>query len=447
MFSEFRRSANPLPEGSPTYRYEPSIDRPRRVSDRLTFKRLSALLRAAEDGDAESMLQLNTEMESKDIHLKRMAETRRTGLTRLQWEIEPASRHEEGVDEDRATAAADFVRDHLRRLVVQRNGRPVRVFTHMLTAMSGAIGPNLKVFELVWNGPSLRDIAPIPHTRLTFDLNKSQTVRIVTYEQRMGIVPQVNKFVIHSPDDIEAYPFTNTIAKAQAVVYLMKHLAQSDWQSFCELFGQPMRVGKYGSNVTTGDKTILRDALKDMGTNFWGMIPDSMSIEMIETANRQAEPYSAFIELLERKQTIGYLGQTLTTDTTAATGTYAAARVHNEVRLDILEEDIEAEARTIEEQLFAPMVEFHWPGQQMPVPKFVRQFREEADRVLNGQVLDIALNRLGMQIEVGAAHELLQLPEPERDEEGNAINDLLKPMPATPVSGGFPAPGGGFSSA
>jgi len=425
------------------YRYDASIDQPSRVSDALTFVRLASLLRSADDGDAEAMLQLNAEMESKDLHLQSVAHTRRLALTGIEWEIEPASRTDEGVDEKAATAAADFVRATLRNMIVYRQGRPVRPFDHALDVMSGAIGPNLAVLELVWNGPQLADIVPIPHTRLTFDLTASQTVRIVTKDQKDGAEPPRNKCLIHSPNDVDEYPFTNTIAKAQAVVYLMKSLAMADWQTFIELFGQPMRIGKWHAGASDDDRKVLKTALQSMGTSFWGMMPEGMAIEIIETSNRQAEPYSAIIELLERKQTIGYLGQTLTTDTTGATGTYAAASVHDNVRRDILKEDIKAEARTIEEQLFVPLVAFRWPGDDMPVPKFRRHVRDPVDRALNAQVISAAVNQLGLPVEQAAAYELLELPEPQRDEAGKTINKLIEPLVVAPPAGGMGPMGGG----
>ncbi|MCJ7819004.1 MAG: DUF935 domain-containing protein, partial [Syntrophales bacterium] len=72
------------------------------------------------------------------------------------------------------------------------------------------------------------------------------------------------------------------------------------------------------------------------------------------------------------------LGQTLTTDTTGSTGTYAAAGVHAQVRRDLVEADAQSLAATLREQLLRPLVGFNF-GWDKPVPWFRFRFEEETD--------------------------------------------------------------------
>ena len=64
----------------------------------LTPSRLAAVLREADDGALSTALELFEEMEEKDAHLFSVANTRRLGLTGLEWHVVSAADVQPGVE-------------------------------------------------------------------------------------------------------------------------------------------------------------------------------------------------------------------------------------------------------------------------------------------------------------------------------------------------------------
>ena len=128
-------------------------------------------------------------------------------------------------------------------------------------------------------------------------------------------------------------------------------------------------------------------------------------------ANRGAKrpPYEALIEHLNRQISKAWLGQTLTTDTTGARGTFAASTVHEQVRQDILADDLRKEARTLRRDLLSPLVRFRF-GPDAPVPHFGRKARRATSARELADLLDTAVNDLGARVSVDWAHDALGIP-------------------------------------
>jgi phage gp29-like protein len=66
-------------------------------------------------------------------------------------------------------------------------------------------------------------------------------------------------------------------------MYLFKNYDLKDWVSFAEVFGLPLRLGKYQPGASDEDKTALMQALIQIGADAAGIIPDGTSIEFITT--------------------------------------------------------------------------------------------------------------------------------------------------------------------
>ena len=115
-------------------------------------------------------------------------------------------------------------------------------------------------------------------------------------------------------------------------MYLLKRYAIKDWAVFAEIFGMPLRLGKYEPSASQSDKDALVMALKSLGTDAAGIISKATEIEFVEASQRlsgNANPYETLVNFCNREMSKAVLGQTLTTDTSGATGTYSAGKIHN----------------------------------------------------------------------------------------------------------------------
>ncbi|MFH0981584.1 MAG: DUF935 family protein [Planctomycetota bacterium] len=393
-----------LPRVEDTFRDYPSAG--------LTPSRLAAILRDADAGSLSAAMQLYEEMEEKDPHLYAVANTRRLALTGLEWQVLSAAQVREGVDRTAADEAAAFCREVLDEL---------ETFDEGLQHLSLALGRNLAVAELVWEqrGGQLRvvDFVPIDFTRIVFD--DLDRPRLLTADNLTdGIELSPHKFVVHTPHSVSGHPARGGLLRVTAMAYLAKNLALKDWMIFMEIFGMPVRIARYEPSATADEKKELLHMLEALGSNAAGIFSRAVDLQILE-ANRgtQGPPYEKLVDFLNREISKAWLGQTLTTDVAGVSGVLSATMVHEQVRKDLRADDIRKEGRTIRRDLLAPLARFQF-GPDVPVPYFTRKPERPQNLQELSSVLDAAVNRLGVRVPAGWAHDTLGIPQPA---DGEAV--------------------------
>lgn len=370
----------------------------------LTPSGLASILREADAGSLSSAMALFEQMEEKDAHLFSVANTRRLALTGLEWEIVSAADVTPGADR----AAADNAADYCRELLAGVEG-----FDEALQHLSLALGRNVSVAEIVWEarGSSAEPVAlcPVDFARLTF--GELDELRILTENEPMGgekLPP--HKFVVHTPHATSGHPQRGGLLRVTSMVYLAKNLALKDWMIFAEVFGMPVRIARYEPTATKEEKQELLRMLDSLGSNAAGIFSRAVELQVLE-ANRgtQGPPFEKLIDFLNREMSKAWLGQTLTTEVSSRGGTLAASRVHDEVRRDILQDDVRKEGRTIRRDLLAPAVRLRF-GPDAPVPFFRRRPNRLDSAGELADVLRSAVNDLGLRVSEGWAHEAMGLP-------------------------------------
>lgn len=379
------------------------------VTDGLTFSKLRGKVNAAIRGDLALALQLCDEMERKDPRIRSVAGTRRRALTGLDWEIVSAADvMEDLIDRKLADEAALFVRERFAKL---------RGLRAALKHASKAIGSNLSVCEMVWEGRSLIDLQPVWNNRVLSDPLQPGVVRVLTAEERsLGVVAKSPDFVVHTPEGCGLFPFESALSASQAIIFLSKALAFADWKVFCEIFGMPVRTGTFRQGASEEEKKELVDMLANLGTKAWGAFSESVKLELLESTQRGSSPFEAFLNFCNREIGVLWLGGNLTSDTTGGTGTFAAANVQDRVRDDLRDEDIAAEGEMVREQIIAPLCFYEFARPDVPLPIFRRKKPETVDRV-NEAGLFAQCQKIGMRISREYAHSRLGIPEPEEADD------------------------------
>lgn len=113
------------------------------------------------------------------------------------------------------------------------------------------------------------------------------------------------------------------------------------WSKFMEKYGMPFAVGKCDSSRPKEEKIALFTALKRMVQDAIAVIPTDGSVDLIEPNDKSgsSEIYENFIKKCENNISKVILGQTLTTDI-GSSGSYAAANTHQQVREDLIQNDV-----------------------------------------------------------------------------------------------------------
>ena len=200
---------------------------------------------------------------------------------------------------------------------------------------------------------------------------------------------------------------------------LLKYYNILDWAKFNELFGMPIRVGKYDPLLTKPEGVeILKTAVQNLGTDASAVIDSTMVIEFIETKSgnsSRSNTYEGFASYIETKQSIQFLGQNLTTEN-QKTGTYALGKVQEMVRMDYMWADMQV-VQPLVNKIVEKMYFYNFGVPPEGVyPKFEFYTEESKDLTeLSGVVRD--LSGAGLEFSKKWAHETFNTKEPEDEDD------------------------------
>lgn len=373
-------------------------------SNGLTPRRLARIFRSADAGDVREQMELFEEMEEKDTHLFSQLQTRKLAVTGLDWEIQPFS--EDELDKK----VAEFIDDQLKS-IEDLDG----VFIDMLDA----IGKGISVLEILWgidsNGVNvIEDIQYVHSKKLTWDPQTDEML-ICTKEYPAGISLPQNKFVVHRYKAKSGHASRSGILRVVSWMYLFKNYDLKDWVSFCEVFGMPLRIGKYSPSSSEDDKKALMDAIYSLGTDAAGIIPDSTMINFIESQKTTSvEIYEKLARYCDEQTSKAILGQTLSSD--SGGGSYAQGKVHNEVRHDLTMADAKALAVTIRRDIIRPLVEYNF-GYDVDLPFFSFDCKEAEDQKETVEIYKTLSCDMGLEIPKSHIYKKFNIPKPEDGEE------------------------------
>jgi phage gp29-like protein len=202
--------------------------------------------------------------------------------------------------------------------------------------------------------------------------------------------------------------------------FLFSNYAIKDWVTFAEAYGQPLRVGKYDVSATPQDIETLLMALRSLGTDAAAAIPKNMEIDFVDAGNKTAsvDIYARLTEYFDKQTSKIVLGQTLSTNTGGSDGggAYALGKVHNEVREDILDADVQQLEATLSRDYVKPVVDLNL-GVQSAYPTIKLRINKAEDLTALAGVVD-TLVRAGLPLGQESTYERFGL---ERPKAGEAI--------------------------
>ncbi|MGC1341085.1 MAG: DUF935 domain-containing protein [Candidatus Binataceae bacterium] len=401
----------------------------------LTPERLGSILREAEFGDPFLYLELAEEMEEKDLHYLAVLGTRKQAVAGLELLVRAASSSAED------QRAAGLIRELLL-------GNALAIDSAIVD-MLDAIGKGFSATEIIWDRSGRewfpRELKWRDPRWFMFDWISGNELLVRTLREqtmtgasasagpgdggktphfvgdglsgglRDGIQPMTAplapfKFITHFSKAKAGLPIRGGLARAAGWSYLFKNYILKDWVTFTEVFGQPLRVGKYHPGSTEIDKQTLLQAVANIGTDAAAIIPESMMIEFTEARQGgSSELYRSFCEYLDAQVSKAVLGQTLTTEMSSSGGSRAAAEVHDAVRRDILAADARRLGETLGRDLVRPIVDLNL-GPMRQYPKLVLGLPDDQDAKEFADIVGAMADR-GLRVAQKAVLDKLGLPE------------------------------------
>lgn len=369
----------------------------------LNPDRLATLLRSAAEGEHRDYLTLAEEMEERDPHYASVLGTRKRAVSGLEPTVEAAS------EDRRDVELADAVRELVRR----------PEFGEMVDDALDALGKGYAAVEILWDR-SAREWWPDTYRWrdprfFTFDRENGRTLRLLDETDSFnGIALPPYKFIVHMPRLKSGLPIRRGLARLVAAAYMCKAYGVTDWVAFAEVFGMPLRIGRYGQTATERDIQTLINAVANLGTDAAAVLPDSMRIEFEEPGSRSdgAELFERLAEFLDKQVSKAVLGQTMTADDGSSR---SQAEVHDEVRGDILVADARQLANTLNRDLIRPFVDLNY-GPQERYPRLLLPVPEPEDLKTLAEVLD-KMVPLGLGVEAAWARDKFGVPDPDEGAE------------------------------
>jgi len=386
----------------------------------LTPQKLANYFQNAESGDLVAQNDLAMDMEEKDAHLFAEISKRKRTILNFDWHIK---------------TIGDKVRDQKKAQLIQEFVQYIDDFEDVLLDLMDGVLKGYSCleiaddigntgWELVGNTWLVKSLQFRPQSWFCTNPEHQNQLRLrdnSLYGQELWDLGWIR----HIHRSKSGYISRAGLVRVLAWPYLFKNYAIRDFAEFLEIYGIPVRLGKYSINATDREKDTLLKAVVEMGHNAAGIIPESMAIEFLSSANGTPESFQTMIDWAEKSISKAILGGTLTSQADGKTSTNALGTIHEDARFEIAISDAKQIATTLTKQLIHPLCELNGFDSKL--------FSFEFDTSITNIDEIQKLSQIGLRIPAKYVREKLNIPEPIEDEEvlgGNIqINPKINPIP------------------
>jgi len=372
-----------------------SIELNYRSVNTLDPSRLASAFMMADQGMITHQAALFELIEEQDSHVFSELSKRRRAITGLGWTLQPPKDASQS-ELDRTTELEDMLRNIPRIEDAQYD-------------IADAVGKGFSALEYNWQRGDVwlpKDIFFVPQRHFQVERTTGE-LKYLSNGIPESLRP--NGWIVHEHSAKSGYLEQSALFRVLAWTYAYKAYNVRDMQRFLEVYGLPLRLGKYPAGIGKTQRDELLKAVRNIGNDGAGVVPDNMRIDFIEaTARGNVTDFLSAIEYWENKQSKAILGGELDGKTTSE----ARIMIYDKVRREILLHDVRQIEPTLNAQLIKPISAFNGMFTDGRLPKWTYQTEETVDQKKMVDVLEKAAN-LGMEIDVEYAHKILQIPRAE----------------------------------
>lgn len=378
--------------------------------------RLARAFQAADEGYITDQATLFNLVEEQDSHIFSEIGKRRRSVTGLGWQLDPPDDASQS-EIDRTKELSDVMRG-------------IPNFEQMQYDLTDATGKGISAHDTDWHTGSTwypKEYIWVPQSDLQID---KKTGQIMYVKNGLPEPLRPGGWVVHQHHAKSGYIESAALFRVLAWTYAYKAYNIRDMQRFLEMYGLPLRLGKYPAGIGDKQRNELLRAVRNIGNDGAGVVPTNMQIEFIQAMKSgTVDDFLNATTYWERKQSLAILGGTLTSQADGKTSTNALGIIHDKVRREIMLHDVEQIDPTMNNQVVKPiaLVNGMFPPDRMP--KYRHLTQETVDQSKMVDVLDKAAG-MGMEIDVEYAHKLLQIPK--ADDKAKLLRPSGKPATPTP---------------
>jgi len=378
--------------------------------------RLASAFAQADQGYITDQATLFELVEEQDPHIFSELGKRRRAVTGLGWDLHPK--------EDATQAEIDRTKE-LKDMLCK-----IPRFEDAQYDLTDAIGKGLAALEIDWRTGAEwvpKALHWVPQRELQIDIKTGELMYL-----KNGLPEPLRDWgwVVHEHRAKSGYIEQSALFRVLAWTYAYKAYNIRDMQRFLEVYGLPLRLGKYPSGIGKTERDQLLKAVRNLGNDGAGIVPSTMSIDFISSQTGKVDDFLNATEYWERKQSLAILGGTLTSQADGKTSTNALGVIHDKVRREIMLHDVRQIEPTTNSQIIKPIVRLNgmFPDDRMPVFKY-----DTADEVDQKALVDVLEKgaAMGLEIDVEWAHTALQIPRAGKEAKLlTGVGKMVTPSPA-----------------
>lgn len=224
--------------------------------------------------------------------------------------------------------------------------------------------------QTVWNttGPIWYPQLMFWHPRFVYYHWPLRRYVAISLDGQYPIIPGDGKWFLYAPHG-EYRGWMRGAMRAVTEPWLIRHFAYRDWARFSEVHGMPIRKGIVPAASDPQERSIFQQQLSALGNETTIMVPSGVDgingydLQLLEATDTAWESFPGLIDRCDMSIVLAILFQNLTTE--VKEGSYAAARVHSDVRQGALQADNKSLSMAIYHQLARPFAEINFGNPEL----------------------------------------------------------------------------------
>ncbi len=241
----------------------------------------------------------------------------------------------------------------------------------------------------------------------------------ITTEGPVIVEPGTGQWILYTPTGSDRGWMGGAI-RSIAVPWLARSYAWRDWQRWSELYGLGIRKAMAPAEAAEVDKDAFFQQVARLGNETTVLLTKNQNggaydVDILwPEGQSSADGFERLMTKCESRIAIRILGQNLTTE--VQSGSLAAARVHENVKLDIIQFDDRTLSETLRAQVLRPYCRFNYAGGEALAPRVGRKTaptedrKNEADTLVGAASALDSLVTAGVPVDVRAFAERFGVP-------------------------------------
>lgn len=226
----------------------------------------------------------------------------------------------------------------------------------------------------------------------------------LTTEGPVVVEPGTGQWLLYTPFGTDRGWMSGAI-RSVAIPWLARSFVWRDWQRWSELYSLGVRKAIAPAGANEEDKDRFFGQVASLGAETTVLLTEAPTGEKYDVdllwpnAQGSADGFERLMNKCEARIAIRILGQNLTTE--VRSGSLAAARVHENVKLDIIQADDRTLAEDLRAQVLRPYCRFNFPGGDLLAPRIGRKTAPTEDRKNEADTLSSSANALAALLNAG----------------------------------------------